>query len=363
MAAALGLARRGLGQVWPNPAVGCLIVRDEDGDLRIVGRGWTQPGGRPHAETEALSQAGGEARGATAYVTLEPCAHHGETPPCAEALVEAGVSRVVSAMGDPDPRVDGGGHTILREAGVSVSTDVLTEQAADVNAGFLTRIRAGRPHVTLKLAVSGDHRIAARPGVSTAITGDQARAWSHMMRAQTDAIMVGAGTWRVDDPELTCRLPGLQARSPVRVILDARAELPPSARLLESVEATPLWVVTGPDADRSRCDALRDAGAEVIASELRADGRLDPASVLRLLGGRGITRLLVEGGALLAADLIDNGLVDAMAVFTAPGKLGGQGVPAVAGRALADVLDPAEFALVSERTLGADTLRSYQRLV
>ncbi|HEX5079092.1 MAG TPA: bifunctional diaminohydroxyphosphoribosylaminopyrimidine deaminase/5-amino-6-(5-phosphoribosylamino)uracil reductase RibD, partial [Geminicoccaceae bacterium] len=221
MAVALRLAARGLGSVWPNPAVGCVLVHGE----RIVGRGWTQPGGRPHGEVEALRRAGAAALGATAYVSLEPCAHYGRTPPCTMALLQAGVRRVVAATLDPDPRVDGRGIEQLRQAGVEVALGVGRAAAEALNAGFILRVRAGRPLVTLKLATSLDGRIATRRGDSRWITGEPARARAHLLRARHDAIMIGSGTALADDPSLTCRLPGLEERSPARVVLDRRLRL------------------------------------------------------------------------------------------------------------------------------------------
>src|SRR5688572_19319773 len=238
MAAALSLAARNLGQVWPNPAVGCVIV-DQVG--HVVGRGFTQRGGRPHAETEALKMAGDRAKGSTAYVTLEPCSHHGKTPPCAEALVAAGVKRCVAAIEDPDPRVSGRGLATLRDAGIAVETGVLADRARDLNAGFLTRVTKGRPLVALKLATSLDGRIATRAGESRWITGEEARAYGHRLRATHDAIAVGSGTVLADDPELTCRIPGLEHRSPVRLVFDRRGRIPVTAKVL--TEVPPTWII------------------------------------------------------------------------------------------------------------------------
>src|SRR4051794_21716572 len=242
MSAALALARRGLGNVWPNPAVGCVIVKDG----RVVGRGWTQPGGRPHAETEAIARAGEAARGGTAYVTLEPCSHSGRTPPCAEALIAAGVSRVVASIEDPDPRVAGGGLTKLREAGIAVESGLCADQAEEINAGFLRRVRTGRPLVTLKLATSLDGRIATASGESRWITGPAARERTHLLRATHDAILVGTATVLADDPQLTCRLNGLEHRSPVRVALDRNLVIPPAARLVAEAGRVPTWFITAP---------------------------------------------------------------------------------------------------------------------
>src|SRR5215475_6368773 len=238
MQAALALARRGLGAVWPNPAVGCVIVKDG----RVVGRGWTQPGGRPHGETEALRRAGPAARGATAYVSLEPCCHWGRTPPCVDALIAAGIQRVVVALEDPDPRVAGGGLRRLRAAGLTVETGLCAAEAAEVNAGFLCHRSLGRPLVTLKLATSLDGRIATRRGESRWISGSLARDRAHALRASHDAITVGVQTVLADDPQLTCRLPGLNDRSPVRVVIDRHLRIPPAARLIADARQVSTWV-------------------------------------------------------------------------------------------------------------------------
>src|SRR5712691_3294525 len=260
MRAALALARRGLGTVWPNPAVGCVIARDG----RVVGRGWTQPGGRPHAETEALRRAGEAARGATAYVTLEPCCHWGRTPPCADALIAAVLRRVVVALEDPDPRVAGGGLARLRAAGLAVETGLGAAEAAEINAGFLNRLRLGRPLVTLKLATSLDGRIATASGESRWITGAPARERAHLLRATHDAILVGTDTVLADDPQLTCRLPGLAEHSPVRVVIDRQLRVPLGAQVFAEARAVPTWVLTLPSADQARRKALSDAGVVVI---------------------------------------------------------------------------------------------------
>src|ERR1700733_5049298 len=220
MSLALALGRRGLGNTWPNPAVGAVVVRDDGGAPVIVGRGWTQPGGRPHAEVEALRRAGAAARGATLYVTLEPCSHHGKTPPCADAVIASGIARVVSALEDPNPEVAGQGHARLRAAGIAVDIGLCAAEAAHDHAGHFRRIRDKRPHIILKLAVSSDEKRGAAGRKPVAISGEAARARMHLLRAQCDAILVGIGTVRADDPLLTCRLPGMEARSPVRVVLD-----------------------------------------------------------------------------------------------------------------------------------------------
>jgi riboflavin biosynthesis protein RibD len=246
MAAALRLSRKHLGLTATNPSVATLIVRDEGSGPRIVGSGVTALGGRPHAETEALAEAGALARGATAYVTLEPCAHHGRTPPCAEALVAAGVARVVGGASDPDERVSGRGYAILRQAGIEVVEGICRDQAVDVMRGYLTRLIKKRPEVTLKLAVSSDGMIG-RPGLGqVAVTGEISRRMAHVMRAEADAILVGIGTALADDPELTCRLPGLEGRSPARIVLDTSARLPLVSKLIRSAREVPLMVAAAP---------------------------------------------------------------------------------------------------------------------
>src|SRR4051812_5207713 len=290
--AALALARRGLGNVWPNPAGGCVIVNAG----RIVGRGGTQPSGRPHAETEAIARAGEAARGATAYVTLEPCCHWGRTPPCAEALIASGVSRVVASIEDPDKRVAGGGLARLRAAGIAVESGLGAEEAEEINAGFFRRERTGRPLVTLKLATSLDGRIATASGESRWITRPLARERTHLLRATHDAILAGTATVLADNPQLTCRLSGLEHRSPVRVALDRNLVIPPGARLVAEAEQVPTWVVTAPGSNPERREALYRAGIEIIEAAPDAEGQIDLGDALRLLGGRGLTRLLVEGG-------------------------------------------------------------------
>ncbi len=356
MRAALALACRGLGNVWPNPAVGCVIVKDG----RVVGRGWTQPGGRPHGETEALARAGPAAHGATAYVTLEPCCHWGRTPPCADALIAAGLRRVVVALEDPDPRVAGGGLARLRAAGLAVEAGLCAAEAAEVNAGFLHRLRLGRPLVTLKLATSLDGRIATPSGESRWITGEPARERAHLLRATHDAILVGTDTVIADNPQLTCRLPGLGHHSPVRVVIDRQLRVPLDARLFAEARQTPSWVVTLGSADPARQQALREAGVVVIPAEPDKAGRIDLAVALGILGEQGLTRLLVEGGGRLAAALLRAGLVDRLVWFHAPLLLGGDGVAAVAALGLDRLAEAPAFERVSTETVGEDVLTMFR---
>jgi diaminohydroxyphosphoribosylaminopyrimidine deaminase/5-amino-6-(5-phosphoribosylamino)uracil reductase len=357
MRAALALARRGLGEVWPNPAVGCVIVRDG----RVVGRGWTQPRGRPHGETEALGRAGAAARGATAYVSLEPCCHWGKTPPCTDALIAAGLARVVIPIEDPDPRVSGQGIARLRAAGIVVETGVCADEAAELNAGFLLRIRAGRPLVTLKLATTLDGRIATHSGESQWITGPLARDRAHALRASHDGVMVGSNTVMADDPQLTCRLPGLAHRSPVRIIVDSRLRVPLTARVIADARQIPTWFLTLRDGDPLRQEAFRSCGVELI--EVAAD---DGAGVkigegLRALGQRGLTRILVEGGAHLAASLLRDRLVDRLAWFRAPRLIGGDGIPSVVAFGLERLTEAPGFERTGIIETGEDVLETYHR--
>ncbi|WP_255430414.1 bifunctional diaminohydroxyphosphoribosylaminopyrimidine deaminase/5-amino-6-(5-phosphoribosylamino)uracil reductase RibD [Roseomonas sp. 18066] len=327
MRAALALAARGLGNTWPNPSVGCVITRDG----AVVGRGWTAPGGRPHAETEALKRAGHAARGATAYVTLEPCCHWGRTPPCTDALIAAGVARVVVAMRDPDPRVDGGGLEKLRAAGVSVSVGLLEAEARAINAGFVKVATRNLPLVTLKLASTLDGRIATRTGESQWITGPAARRTAHALRGRHDAVLVGSGTVLADDPELSCRIPGFARVPTVRVVADARLRMPATARMLREGEGA-VWIATRPGHPEAALAPLREAGATLIEvpPDAAAGQGLDAGALLRALAARGLTRILAEGGAGLAAALLrDAGLVDRLAWFHAPAVIGGDGRPAL----------------------------------
>jgi diaminohydroxyphosphoribosylaminopyrimidine deaminase/5-amino-6-(5-phosphoribosylamino)uracil reductase len=344
MRAALALARRGLGTTSPNPAVGCVIARDG----LVVGRGWTQPGGRPHAEAEALARAGTAARGATAYVTLEPCCHKGRGAPCAQSLIAAGVARVVAAVEDPFPGISGAGFRLLREAGIAVEVGLCAAEAGEVNAGFLLRVQTGRPLITLKLAASLDGRIATASGESRWITGPAARDRAHALRASHDAILVGTGTVIADDPELTCRLPGMGARSPLRVVLDRHLRLPPTAKIF----APPCWVLTLAD----DAPELGARGVEVITVPD------DLAATMNVLGGRGLTRVLVEGGGQLAASLLKAGLVDRLVWIHAPMTIGGDGIPAIAGLGLQALAAAPRFTLTSSETAGDDVVETFRRM-
>jgi diaminohydroxyphosphoribosylaminopyrimidine deaminase / 5-amino-6-(5-phosphoribosylamino)uracil reductase len=354
MALALALGRRGLGRTWPNPAVGAVIVKDGV----IVGRGWTQAGGRPHAEIEALRRAGAAAAGATLYVTLEPCSHHGKSPPCADAVIAAGISRVVSALEDPNPEVAGAGHARLRASGIAVEVGLGAEQARRDHAGHIRHMVDGRPHVLLKLAVSADGKAAAAGPRPVALTGEATRERVHLMRAQSDAIMIGIGTVLADDPLLTCRLPGMVEKSPLRVVLDTALRLPLGSRLVRSAREVPVWVFGGTDAPRGEEDDLRAHGVEVFRSAETA-GRIDPRPVLEFLAKRGITRLMLEGGPRLAASLVAADLVDEAILFHSPKIVGANGIDALDGMPLAVLTQ--RLKPVMDQPVGADRSETYER--
>jgi len=348
---ALVLAARALGRVAPNPAVGCVIVSP---DALVVGRGATQDGGRPHAETVALEQAGEAARGATAYVTLEPCAHFGKTPPCADALVKAGIARVVIANVDPDSRVNGKGIAILRDAGITVEAGLLKNEAAALNEGFLLKVMRSRPMVTLKIAQSFDGRTAAASGESKWITGEEARRFGHLLRAQHDAILVGIETARVDDPDLTCRLPGLETLSPMRVVLDSKLRLSSESKLAQTARTIPTLVFT----TVSGGDALTALGVDIIRVEPDALGRPVLGTVLTHLAAQGITRLLVEGGATVHTAFFNAGFADRLEIFTAPLALGAGGRGAIDALTVGKLNEAPNFVRISGRSFGKDRLES-----
>ncbi len=356
MTAALSLSRRGLGRVWPNPAVGCVIVKDG----HVVGRGWTQPGGRPHAEAEALARAGDNAKDATLYTTLEPCSHHGKTPPCADAVIGAGIKRVVAALEDPDPRVKGSGLARLRDAGIAIELGLGADEAAEINAGFFKRVADGRPLVTLKLAMSLDGKIATSTGESRWITGEPARQRAHLLRATHDAVMIGVGTALADDPELTCRLPGMADRHPVRIVVDPGLRLSLTAKLVASAARVPTWIVTRHGGDAARHEGFRAAGVELIELPGTEDG-IDLTAALRALGGRGLTRVLAEGGAHLAARLLRQDLIDRIAWFRAPAVIGGDGISAVAPLAFETLAQVPRFKRLALEPVGEDVLETLAR--
>jgi diaminohydroxyphosphoribosylaminopyrimidine deaminase/5-amino-6-(5-phosphoribosylamino)uracil reductase len=357
MNAALALARRGLGSVWPNPAVGCVLVKSG----RIIGRGWTQPGGRPHGETEALERAGEAARGATAYVSLEPCCHWGKTPPCTDALIAAGVARVVTPIEDPDPRVSGAGIARLRAAGIAVEVGLCADEAKELNAGFFLRLRSGRPLVTLKLATTRDGQLATSTGESRWITGELARDRAHLLRASHDAVMIGSNTVITDDPLLTCRLPGLDHLSPVRIVLDSRLNVPLTARVVAEARQVPTWFITLRHGDAARREAFLSCGVELIEVPATPDHTVDIKAAFHELGRRGLTRVLVEGGSTLAAVMLRAGLVDHLAWFHAPSLIGGDGIPGVAGFGLQELAEAPRFERFSLETVGEDVLEMLRR--
>ena len=357
MQLAVTLGRRGLGRTWPNPAVGAVVVKDGV----IIGRGWTQPGGRPHAEPVALNRADGEARGATLYVTLEPCSHFGKSPPCADAIIAAGIARVVAAVGDPNPEVAGQGYARLRAAGIAVDTGLLAAEAARDHAGHFRRIRDRRPHVISKLAVSADDKIALAGRKPLAITGEAARTRVHLLRAQCDAILVGIGTVLADDPLLTCRLPGMEGRSPVRVVLDASLRLPGDSRLLHSARKTPLWVIASKLAEAQAAARLGAAGAQVIRIPPKKGPGLDLPAVLHALADKGITRLLVEGGSRVASSFVAADLVDEVWLLRGSNTVGPDGIAALDALPLTSITQSPIFRVRASEALEKDELTIFER--
>jgi len=356
MSLALALGRRGLGNTWPNPAVGAVVVR-HDGEPVIVGRGWTQPGGRPHAETEALRRAGAAARGATLYATLEPCSHHGRTPPCTDAIIAAGITRVVSAIEDPNA-LAGRGHALLRASGIAVDVGVGAAESRRAHAGHLRSVCDHRPHVSLKLAVSADGKVGLAGRKPAAISGEPARARVHMMRAMNDAILIGIGTALADDPQLTCRLPGMASRSPVRVVLDADLRLPTASALVRSASETPVWVIAGETAPTEAEAVLAARGVEVF--RLPSTGRRIDAA-LRVLAERGVTRLMVEGGPTVAAALLAADLVDEAALLRGPTTIGPDGIDALEAMPLTALTASPQLRSLGIETVGEDTIETFER--
>lgn len=356
MALALSLGRRGHGQTWPNPAVGCIIVRNG----RIVGRGFTQPGGRPHAETEALSQAGELARGSDVYVSLEPCSHEGQTPSCANALIKAEVARVFVATTDPDPRVSGSGIEMLERAGIGVSKGLCEAQARRDNAGFLSRVEQARPYLTLKLANSFDGRIATGTGESQWITGAQARRHVHALRARHDAVLVGGGTARKDDPSLTVRGLGTNCQ-PARIVASRRLDVPLTGKLAQTASEVPVVLCHGHDADPSLVKTWQDLGATLL--QCRSGGaQLDASDVLYQLAQHGLTRVFCEGGSAFAASLLEAELVDELVGFTAGIIIGAEGLPSVGALGVSRLPSAPRFELVEYKRLGGDVLHLWRRV-
>ncbi len=360
MAAALALGRRGLGLCAPNPAVGALVVKDG----AVVARGWTKPGGRPHAETEALREAGEQARGATLYVTLEPCSHHGQTPPCTEAIIAGGIGRVVYAADDPDPRACGSGARIFADAGIEVARGVLAESALRANLGHFLRVTHERPMVSLKLALTADFCAAGPPGdPRLTITGTPANGLVHVMRAMHDAVMTGIGTILADDSLLSVRLPGLEDRKSLRVVLDSDLRLPLSSRLAATAAEIPVLVIAGEGANEASAARLREARIEVALVRRDAAGRVELDAALTLLAARGLTRIMCEGGPRVAAGLIGRGLADEVLIFTAPEPLGREGVLGFDADTAALLAAADHYRLAETRMIGADRLIRYERVV
>ena len=354
MALALDLGRRGLGHVWPNPAVGAVIAKDGV----ILARGWTQEGGRPHAETEALKRAKKSAQGATMYVTLEPCSHQGKTPPCADAIIRAGITRVVSALEDPNPEVKGQGHEKLRAKGITVEVGLGAEEARRMHAGHIARVTQGRPHVLLKMAISADGKVGLAGRKQAQITGEVARDRVFQMRAQADAILVGVGTVLADNPQLTCRLPGMMERSPIRVVLDTKLRTPLNLSVVATVRETPTWIFASRKASTIAQEILEQRGCKVFRVD-DEDGRLDLGGVLKALAGEGISRLMVEGGPTVAASFAAADLVDEAALIHSDKLIGDGGIAPIEGLPL-EALTGKLHARGSE-ALGADTIEFYER--
>ncbi|WP_158806770.1 bifunctional diaminohydroxyphosphoribosylaminopyrimidine deaminase/5-amino-6-(5-phosphoribosylamino)uracil reductase RibD [Beijerinckia sp. L45] len=360
MDAALALGRRGFGLTAPNPSVGALIVKDGI----VLARGWTAPGGRPHAEPQALAQAGAAARGATIYVTLEPCSHHGQTPPCCEAIVAAGISRVVYAVGDPNPDVAGRGAAYCRDHGLDVLGGIGDAAARRDHLGHILRMTQRRPAITLKFAETADGFVAGGPhDPRLSITGVAANGMVHVMRAMHDAIMVGVGTVLADDPLMTVRLPGVQAK-PLRVVLDGGLRLPLHSRLIQTAGEAPILVLTRAESLDARGKALREIdGVEIAVVPVSASGALDLRAALRVLADRGITRIFSEGGPTVGSALIAEGLADEVILFQAEKPLGREGVPTMSGAARGMLHDPMRFRQSENLEVGTDRLHRFERMI
>lgn len=359
---AIALARRGLGRTWPNPSVGAVVVRPGD-NPELVARGVTGAGGRPHAERIALDKLDGAAGGCTLYVSLEPCAHHGKTAPCAEAIVDAGISRVVCALEDPDERVSGSGFSILEQAGIAITRGVLADEARHVAAGHISRVTQCRPWVEIKLATGKDGLLPRGDGRPVWVTGEIARAHAHLVRSQADAILIGSGTVAADDPELTCRLPGMSGASPIRVLLSASGKVEPGSRLVKTIDTAPLWVMVAPEQASKVERALGAVGADIIPVKTRKDSSdLDLSAVLTELALRGITRLLVEGGARVATSFYELGLADEILDYRAIQPAGNDGIAPLGKHGLDSIAHGREFELAETRHLGNDTLIRYRRI-
>jgi len=358
MRLALRLARGPLGQTWPNPAVGAVVVNEASGF--ILGVGGTAPGGRPHAEVVALRMAGAAARGASLFVTMEPCCHYGKSPPCVEAIAAAGIKRVIYAVEDPNPLVAGKGLKALRSHGVEVRRATKTDEAHWFSLGHILRMRENRPFVQIKLALGSDGRVPRGGGKPVFVTGEVARNYAHLMRARADAILVGNGTVRTDDPSLTCRLPGLGWRSPVRVVLARRADLSHDSALARSAGTHPVWVLHGVDAPPDNVARLRSIGVDCLSCALTPDGRLAPGSVLQVLSERGVTRVLIEGGPTVARAFLDAGYVDELALFHGARPAGTSGLAPFPPDGVEMISAHADLVLHEARALGPDRLKLYR---
>lgn len=359
MAQAIRLARRGLGLAWPNPSVGAVVVTPSG---EIVGRAWTAPGGRPHAEATALERAGAKAEGSSVYVTLEPCAHAGGRGlPCSDVIVATGVKRVVIGLPDPDPRTAGRGIARLKAAGIEVEQGVLAAAAASVTLGHLMRVTEGRPAVTLKLAVGADGRMPKGDGAPVWITGPDARAHGHLLRAMNDAILVGRGTVNADDPTLTCRLPGMSCRSPVRVVLDRRLRTPPDAKIFEDI-MVPVWLLCAAGEFQDNAELLHEHGAEIVPVPIDDHGLIDVQDALETLAHRGITRVLVEGGPSVARAFLDADLVDEAVIYQGAQPAGEEGLTPFSGDGLDRLTASGHFTYVASRSFGPDRMTWWRRI-
>lgn len=357
MTLALALGKRGLGQCWPNPAVGAVLAAPDTG--RIISYGWTSPGGRPHAEAVAIAKAGDSARGATLYVTLEPCSHWGKTPPCADTAIAAGVQRLVYGAVDPDPRVQGAGLAKFTANNIEVVETALSREARWLNIGHTLRITKKRPFVQLKMAVDAHGMVPAGDGAPVWVSCEEARAYGHLLRAEADAILIGHGTLTADNPDLTCRLPGLAWRSPIRVVLLSDARMPLNAQLLATLEKAPVWVICANDALKDDKTRLEDAGAVCIPVERAPEGGLSPMAVLQALAARGITRILIEGGPRVEASFFHAGLVDEAVIFQSKKILTGMTLKPQAG--LAEIGNHKQYILSNNQRLGSDQLIIWRR--
>ena len=358
MQAALSLARRNLGQTWPNPCVGAVIVKDG----QIIAQGVTARGGRPHAETEALAQIGGDAKGATLYVTLEPCSHHGKTPPCADAVIASGITRVVVACRDPNPLVAGKGIALLKPTNIEVIEGVCENEAREINRGFFSVIEKKRPFISLKIATSLDGKVATASGESQWITGEAARAYGHGLRSRYDAIATGIGTVLADDPQLTCRLSGREHASPVRVVFDSDGRLPADSQLAKTSKEMPVWLLTS-SSRRKPGSSLPDS-VRVFDMDpgFRRDDEIPIENAVKYLAEQGITRFLVEAGPRLSTAFLQSGLVDRMYWFRAPIVIGSDGLDVVNNGFAATLAQLRIWQRLEYITLGNDTLEIYERM-